>query len=191
MARTAIESEGIEVSLTTAGLVVAAADADRALQVLEGIWPDEPAPEEPKVFEVTRCAECGSSDVVRIRRLPAFIILTTLLLVVGHVVGQIELFGILIAIVAGIFFFGPNRRCASCGELWRSWKSPSSAPPPDVPVEAPVVACPRCRSPETFPIDRRNMKAWTLLVNFTLPPLLFLWPFLARRKCEECGHEFR
>lgn len=189
MARTAIERAGIAVTLTNVGLVVAAEDADRALKVLEAIWPDEPAQNEPEIIEVWKCAECGSTDVVRIRRLPIFIIITTLLLVAGHVVGQIEPFALLIAIIAALFFFGPNRRCASCGELWRSWAT--SPAPPDVPVESPAVPCPRCGSPETYRLNRRRQKAWTLLVNFTLPPLLLLWPFLPRRKCEECGHEFR
>ncbi|HEU4521870.1 MAG TPA: hypothetical protein VFT12_07700 [Thermoanaerobaculia bacterium] len=195
IARARLEAEGIAATLASGngyGIAVAADDVERALAILESIWPDEsPAPERPAI-DIERCPECGSGDLLRIRRLPFFIISTTLLLLAGHAVGQLDLFAILIAVIAGLLFFGPNRRCLSCNERWRS----SVAPPPppvrsEIAVEPPDVECPRCGSRETGPIDRRRMKAWTLLVNFVLPPLLLLWPFMPRRKCEECGHEWR
>ncbi|HUP44043.1 MAG TPA: hypothetical protein VM779_00880 [Thermoanaerobaculia bacterium] len=202
-ARAAIEEAGIESTLVRdqmigIGVVVAAKDADRAIDLLRDLWPD-PGPwreEEPPVVEVERCPECGSPDLIRIRRLPFFIVFSTVMVAIGYAVGQRDLFGLLVVIVAALLFLGPNRRCLTCGALWRSMglgprASGLGVPRSEVAVEPPDVPCPRCGSPETAPIDRRRQKALTLLVHFILPPLLLLWPFMPKRKCEECGHEFR
>jgi DNA-directed RNA polymerase subunit RPC12/RpoP len=189
----ALHNAGIEAMLVPQpgeflGVVAAEEDADRAVEVLDRLWPDVPA--EKPVIEIERCRECGSTDILKIRRLPFFIIFSVVMLTAGYAAGQIDLFALLIVIIGGVLVIGPNRRCLTCGERWRDW---SSAPPPPPPseVEPPDVACPRCGSTETGPIDRRRMKALTMLINFVLPPLLFVWPFLPKRKCDSCGHEWR
>lgn len=166
-------------------IVVSAEDGERALSIVERVWPDEPAA--LTAGESERCPECGSDVLLRIRRLPFFIVFTTLMIVIGHAVGQINLFALVAAIVAFILAIGPNRRCIVCGAQWQGRTPPAA----DVPVEPPEVLCPICGSDETGLIDRRRMKATTMLVNFIAPPLFFVWPFMARRKCDECGHEWR
>ena len=201
VALSAVEAAGIRATLVNeptlgAGVVVAAEDVDRAVEVLRGLWPEgdsetDPAAEAP-VVEIEQCPDCGSTDLIRIRRLPFFILFSTVMLAIGYLAGQRDLFLLLIAVVAVMLFIGPNRACLRCGERWRSWTSPP--PPqrlPEAATELPDVACPRCGAPETARIDRRRMKAMTLLVHFVLPPLLLLWPWMPIRKCEECGHEFR
>ncbi|HUP50565.1 MAG TPA: hypothetical protein VNA04_17455 [Thermoanaerobaculia bacterium] len=175
-------------ALAGVGLVVAPADVERALAVLEGLWPEQHAVEE--VAEPERCPECRSPGILRLRSLPFFVVFAAVMLTAGYLVGQRDLFTLLVVIVAGLLVLGPNRRCTSCGARWRSW-SGEPRPPDTPPVEPPEVPCPRCGSTETGTIDRRPMKAWTLLVNFVLPPLLLIWPFLPRRRCEECGMEWR
>ena len=196
IARSAIEEGGIEVTLAREqslgiGVAVSATDADRALAILRDVWPEtEEAAGDDSWSEPERCPDCGSSDFLRIRRLPFFLFFTAIMLVLGIATDQRDLFTLMIGIVALLLFLGPNRRCLSCGERWRSWKS-APKPPEEPPVEPPDVACPRCGSLETGMIDRRRMKASTLLLNFIVPPLLLVWPFMAKRKCDECGHEWR
>lgn len=189
----ALQDAGIEAMLVPQpaeffGVVTAEEDADRAVDLLGALWSDLPA--EKPVIEIERCPECGSSDMLRIRRLPFFIIFSTVMLVAGSAAGQIDLFALLVVIVGGVLVIGPNRRCLACGNRWRQW-SGAPTPPPSAEAEPPDVACPRCGSTDTGPIDRRRMKALTMLVNFVLPPLLFVWPFLPQRKCDGCGHEWR
>ncbi len=192
-ALSALQNAGIEAMLVPqpgsfVGVVAAEEDADRAVEVLDALWPDVPA--EKPVIEIERCPECRSSDILRIRRLPFFIVFSTMMFGAGYAVGQLDLFSLLVVIIGVVLLLGPNRRCLSCGDRWRQW---SSAPPRPLPpeIEPPDVNCPRCGSPDTGPIDRRRMKALTMLVNFVLPPLLFVWPFLPKRKCDACGHEWR
>lgn len=192
-ALSALQNAGIEAMLVPQpgeflGVVTAEVDADRAVDLLGQLWPD--APEERPLIEIERCRECRSGDILRIRRLPFFILFSTVMLAAGYAAGQIDLFSLLIVIVGGVLVIGPNRRCLTCGARWRDWSSaPPSPPRPE--VEPPDVVCPRCGSAETGPIDRRRMKALTMLVNFVIPPLLFVWPFLPKRKCDSCGLEWR
>jgi hypothetical protein len=192
----ALQNAGIEAALVPQpgsfiGVVAAEADADRAVALLDEIWPDVPSPVERQPIEIERCPECGSDDFLRIRRLPFFIIFSTATLAAGYAVGQRDLFALLVAIIGVVLLIGPNRRCLVCGERWRQWSTAGPPPPPPPEVEPPDVPCPRCGSSETGPIDRRRMKALTMLINFILPPLLFVWPFLPKRKCDSCGHEWR
>lgn len=196
IARAAIEEAGIDVAVAVEqslgiGVSVSATDADRAVAILRDLWPEshETAADDGQ-SEPERCPECGSSVFLRIRRLPFFLGFTALMLTLGVATDQRDLFTLMIGIVAALLFVGPNRRCLDCGERWRGWKS-APPPPEEPPVEPPDVVCPRCGSLETGMIDRRRMKASTLLLNFILPPLLLVWPFMARRKCDECGHEWR
>ena len=191
----ALRSAGIEATAVPQpasfiGIVAREQDADRAIALLDEMWPDVTPPVESRTIEIERCPECGSDDILRIRRLPFFIIFSTVMIAAGYVAGQTDLFALLVAIIGGVLLIGPNRRCLVCGDRWRQWSNPAPPPPPPE-VELPDVPCPHCGSPDTGLIDRRRMKALTMLINFILPPLLFVWPFLPKRKCDSCGHEWR
>ena len=162
-------------------LIVDRADAAAALEVVRRLWPDEPRRE-----HVVRCPACGSTSISRLRRLRIFLVVAVLLLILGEITSQRELFVLVIGIVAVLLLIAKPMRCRDCGERWRG-----EPPPPDDPVEAPAVVCPRCGSEETGPISRRRERAWTLLVNYLLPPFVLVWPFQARRRCGSCGHEWR
>ena len=191
----ALRSAGIEAiavpqPASFIGIVAPEQDADRAIALLDAMWPEVTPPPDSQTIEIERCAECGSNDILRIRRLPFFIIFSTVMIGAGYAAGQSDLFALLVAIIGGVLLISPNRRCLGCGERWREW-SQQVRPPAAPEVEPPDIACPRCGSPETGRIDRRRMKALTMLVNFILPPLLFVWPFLSKRRCDSCGHEWR
>jgi hypothetical protein len=99
--------EGIDV-------VVSGGDAERAIAVLRGLWPDEA---EPDLDE--RCPACRSNDIALLPRLRIFLVVA-LLLVVGTIFfGQRNLFLLLIAIVGGLLLLTPRRSCRACGERWR------------------------------------------------------------------------
>ena len=103
MARSAIEAAGIETSLirdpTGIGIAVAAEHADDAVALLSEVWPEPHAlPVDVAAVEVERCPECGSADLLRIRRLPFFIIFTTLMMTIGYAAGQTDLFALLVVI---------------------------------------------------------------------------------------------
>jgi hypothetical protein len=162
-------------------VIVDRADADAAIAILHRLWPDE-----SRARAVPTCPACGSNDVARLPRLRLFLVVTVLLLVVGELTKQRELFALVIGIFAVLFLIAKPMRCRSCGERWRG-----KAPLADDPVEGPPAVCPRCGSDETEPIPRRRERAWTLLVNFVLPPLFLVWPFRPRRGCTACGYEWR
>ena len=193
LARGALAEEGIEVvagdDATLGGgwrcLSTAPADAERALAVLRALWPDEEARVEQALPE--RCLECGSPEVRHVRRVWPFLVAALLLLPAGALTGEPALFGLTLAIVGGILLVVPNRRCAACGERWQARRRFVQE---ERAVETPGVPCPRCGSAETVAIARRREHAITLLVNLVLPPLVVLWPFLPKRRCEECGKEW-
>jgi DNA-directed RNA polymerase subunit RPC12/RpoP len=166
-------------------VVVSAADADAAVEVLRDVWPDEVAID---IEVLPRCPECGSEDLVRVRRLRVFVIALVVLLPAGVLTGQRDLFLLLIGIIGALLVIAPNQRCLACGERSRGRGAPPGNAPP---VEPRDIACPRCGSMETGTIGRRREKALTLLVNFVVPPTLLVWPFLRRYRCSACGHEWR
>lgn len=167
------------------GVAVHEADAGRALGVLEEIWGDEAA-RAPLQIATRSCPDCGSGDVRNFPRVRILAAATLLLLTAGALTGQQTLFLLTLAIVAATVLAAPNRRCAQCGERWREG---ATAVEEDA-VETPDVPCPGCGSSETSRIDRRRESAITLLVNLALPPLVVLWPFLHRRRCSDCRHEW-
>lgn len=193
-ARTALESEGIAAEAGTDAtlgdgwrcLSVAPAEAERALAVLRELWPaqegrvEEAAPEQ--------CPSCGSGEVRRVGRFRLFLLAALILLPLGALTNETALFALTLAIVGALLLFVPNRRCPACAERWQA---PRRFVQEERAVETPDVPCPRCGSSETFSIDRRRLKGITLLVNLILPPLVVLWPFLPRRRCGECGGEWR
>ena len=162
-------------------VVVDRADAEAAIAILHRLWPDE-----MRARPVPACPACGSSDVARLPRLRLFLLATAILLVAGELTKQRQIFTLVIGIFAVLLLIAKPMRCRSCGERWRG-----SAPPADDPVEGPPAICPRCGSDETEPIPRRRERAWTLLVNFVLPPLFLVWPLRPKRRCGACGHEWR
>jgi hypothetical protein len=164
-------------------VVVEASDADAAIAIVQDVWPDEFAADPPP----ERCSECGSLEVTAIPRLRIFLLAALVLYVAGILVHERDLFLLSTGIVGVLLFMAPNRRCRNCGERWKGELrvAPENAvAPPDVP-------CPRCASPDTEVIARRREKAMTLLVNIVVPPLLFVWPFLPKRRCTACGLEWR
>lgn len=162
-------------------LIVDRADAAAAMEIVRRLWPEEPGPE-----RVVRCPACRSDSIARLPRLRLFLAVAGLLVVAGELTGQRELFVLVIGIVAVLFLIAKPMRCRECGERWRG--EPAVM---DEPVESPPVICPRCGSEETEIIPRRRERAWTLLVNYVLPPLILVWPFRPKRRCATCGQEWR
>jgi predicted RNA-binding Zn-ribbon protein involved in translation (DUF1610 family) len=166
-------------------LVVARADAADATALLQRMWREE-GDGAPVAF--ARCPACGSLEVTRLRRMLLFAVAALMLLIGGAVTGERDLFALMITIVGGVLLFARPNRCRACGERWRGGDAPIAD---EAAKEVADVPCPRCGSAETARIPRRREKATTLLVNMLVPPLLFVWPFLPRRKCAACGHEWR
>jgi hypothetical protein len=67
-----------------------------------------------------QCAECGSSDVRRIRKLPAYGLFLLITFGLGIALDQ-TFAAFLIALAGSIFFLiAPRWRCDSCGNRWSS-----------------------------------------------------------------------
>jgi hypothetical protein len=180
-------------------LVVAEEDFEAATAVLSEfasatIVDDEPTPPvEPRVIAPKvelRCPECGSAESIRIRRLLVFSLLALLMYGVGLVGDQQELAlaGILAAaLIAAVL---PSRRCASCGTRWPDEDADDEdeihAPPPDA-SDLVEVLCPRCSSPEFHRIDYRKLKVLPLMFSASAFVVPLIWPFLAKRECDNCG----
>ncbi|HYC59371.1 MAG TPA: hypothetical protein VEK79_07380 [Thermoanaerobaculia bacterium] len=49
--------------------------------------------------------------------------------------------------------------------------------------------CPRCGSVEFYSIHYRRLKASSLLYPPLIVPVLLIWPFLPKRRCEQCGRK--
>lgn len=194
LARRALRDEGIEhvtgddpmLGEGWRCLSVPAGESERALGVLRALWP--PPPGDAEMIAAERCPGCGTPEVKRFPRLRIFVLAALLLVPAGAVTNQQALFGLTLAIVGALLLAVPNRRCPACGERWQAARTFVQE---ERAVETPEVSCPRCGSAETESIDRRRLKAITLLVNFALPPLVVLWPFLPRRRCSDCSFEWR
>jgi len=66
----------------------------------------------------SQCDECGSPDVRRVRKLPAYALFLFLLFVLGKALDQM-LAAFLLDLAGSIFFiFCPRWYCANCGNRW-------------------------------------------------------------------------
>ena len=80
---------------------------------------DKPDPEE-LAKPPEQCEECGSPDVYRIRKLPAYGLFLLIAFGLGLALDQ-TFAAFLIAVAGSIFFLiAPNWRCAACGNRWSS-----------------------------------------------------------------------
>ena len=67
-----------------------------------------------------QCADCGSSDVHRVRKLPAYGLFLLITLALGVALDQ-TFAAFLIALAGSIFFLiAPRWRCGTCGNRWSS-----------------------------------------------------------------------
>ena len=65
-----------------------------------------------------QCDECGSPDVHRVRKLPAYALFLFLLFALGKALDQM-LAAFLLALAGSIFFIiSPRWYCAVCGNRW-------------------------------------------------------------------------
>jgi hypothetical protein len=165
-------------------VIVDRAEAATAIAVLQRLWPQDALTIAPP----ERCPACGSTAVSRLPRIRLFLIATAILVVVGSIAGERDLFLLLIVIVGALVLLAPGRRCNACNERWRGEPDPPAA---ENARENPAASCPKCGSEETQTLSRRREKAITLLVNFAIPPTVFFWPFRARQRCLSCGNEWR
>jgi hypothetical protein len=157
--------------------------ADAAIAIVQSLFPEPAALAQPPEI----CRDCGSQNIARLHRVRWFVAAAVVLLTIGVLIQERELFTLVVAIIGGILLLSPNRRCRSCGARWTAEHRVA----PENAVAPPEVSCPKCESVETEPMTRRKEKALTLLVNLIAPPLLFVWPFLSKRRCATCGHEWR
>lgn len=172
--------------LVGVALMVTAGEAEDARRMIAALWPVA----EPKLIAAApddRCPGCGSSESSRLPRLHLFLAALVLATIAGFISGQMRLFMLTVAVVAVALLLTPDRRCVSCGERWRS----SREAPEENATEVPDIACPRCSSTDTHRIDNRRRNGLTLIVNLILPPLLLVWPFLPKWRCDDCENEWR
>jgi Zn finger protein HypA/HybF involved in hydrogenase expression len=167
-------------------IVVPASQEEPAVSLLQHFWVDGSVEEREPVY--ARCPHCGSLEVTRLLRLRIFAVAAVVLLLGGAITGEGNLFLLMIGIVGALLLLMDESRCRACGERWKGGNDPVA---PERAREVPDVLCPRCGSPDTLPIVRRREKAVTLLVNMVVPPLLFVWPFLPRHRCNACANEWR
>jgi hypothetical protein len=165
-------------------VIVESVGAQAAIGVIQHLWPEEPR----ALPFVERCPACDASEISRLPRLRLFVLAAALLVVIGAIVGERDLFLLVIGIVAVLLLIAPGRLCRACGERWRGGGGPPAA---EGAVETPEAPCPRCGSEESETIPRRREKALTLLVAYALPPTVLVWPWLPRRRCTACQHEWR
>lgn len=168
------------------GVLVAAADAEAARAMLETIWPPAPRARASDP-EIERCPACGAASSFAFPRLRVFVVAALVTIALGFVTDEMRLFMLTLGAIAAALLITPNRRCTSCGERWRGKRPPQVV---EEGVEPPDVPCPRCGSTETFRIDRRRLRAVTLIVNLVVPPFFVFWPLLPKRRCERCDHEW-
>lgn len=217
IARSALEAAGLDVLLIDEQTValnwlysqavggvkvlVPAEDAERAADILSlaPAPPDDLRDEEAlpssgaETPKPATCPDCGSVSCSRVPRLRLFLFATLLICALGAATGQSELALAAIAAAGLTLLFAPTHRCLECGERWtdpgsgaRDGEAAAEAPPPDAKDLAEEL-CPRCGSADFHRIDYRRLKAIPLLVSYALIPVIVLWPFLPKSKCERCG----
>jgi hypothetical protein len=97
-------------------VIVGSDDAAGAIALLQRIWPDESAID---VQVVTTCLSCGSTAVLHVPRIRIFLIASVVLVGISLVVGERDLFLLVIGIIGVALLLAPANRCRSCGEIWR------------------------------------------------------------------------
>lgn len=95
-------------------VVVDEDDADPAIALVQTMWHENAI----DIAKSASCPECGSLSVATIPRLWIFVIGAVVLYVTGLLVDQIELFSVVIGVVALVLLITPNRRCRECGARW-------------------------------------------------------------------------
>lgn len=80
----------------------------------ESVRPSATEPAKPPA----QCDECGSADVRRARKLPAYGLFLVIALGLGYALDQ-TFAAFLIALAGSIFFLiAPRWRCGACGNRW-------------------------------------------------------------------------
>ncbi|HEU4887123.1 MAG TPA: hypothetical protein VFV49_04490 [Thermoanaerobaculia bacterium] len=120
VAKSAMDSAGIESEVENVRLEVHHEDAYRAFGVLDTACPALPVVEEayeaPK--DVTVCAACGSAEIVPTRRGAAFAAVGTIGLGIGVAIGFTDAAFFAVG-AAGLFLLVSDRwRCSDCGQSW-------------------------------------------------------------------------
>jgi len=195
-------------------LFVAPAELDHAREVLgiddmtEDVEEERPqrsalrlvvdnAPVEIASRFAQRCTGCGAAKMRALPKLPVFLAVTILAILIAATTGYPDFAWI--GLVAGgvIAFALPTMRCSRCGATWRKPaveidESPSES---DLRVAAEDERCERCGSDELQPIVRKRMKGAGMLLAFVgfilWLPLIVILPFLAKKKCLSCGAKSR
>ena len=93
-------------------VIVSSNDAANAIALLHRMWPEDAI----DVQIVDRCAACGSTDIMHIPRIRIFIVAAIALIATSLVVGQRDLFLLVIAVIGAVLLLTPGRRCRACGE---------------------------------------------------------------------------
>lgn len=148
----------------------------------------EPAEEvqpRPTRIPVPHCPSCGLTTVAVLPKLRVFVSLAVLLCGVGVAVERLDLAALTVAVVGIVAAVAPRHRCTSCGKTFTWKREPPGIAPSPLPEDLIEEHCPRCGSPEIHRQNYRRFKAWTLFEPLTL--LAVLWPFLRKRKCDNCG----
>ena len=226
MARSILVEEGIECFLSDEHLVganpllvnavggvrlfVAPGEVERAREVLGIEEPSADETQRPALRLVVdnapvefaprgsqRCIACGAAKLRAIPKVPIFLAITILAIVIAATTRYPD-FAWIGLVVGGIIALGlPTMRCSHCGATWRRPpaeidESPSES---DLQVAAEDERCPHCGSEELQPIVRKRMKGAGMLLAFAgfilWLPLVVLLPFLAKKKCLSCGKKSR
>lgn len=136
MAKSALDAAGIDAELIDAEtarlnwlytqaiggikLVVRFSESERALEVLHGIWTEDPLPPaaaepQPQPQIILTCPECQSANVQKIPRLLIFSFIAVLLYGASVALGHAEIFAAAIGAIGLVFLFAPGYRCQDCG----------------------------------------------------------------------------
>lgn len=163
------------------------AEMHRFPQAAPPLAPFRVVPQTGPLADEIRCPSCASPDVAAFPRIRALVLLVAILLVAGVAVNQLELFALTAIIVGLIVLLAHSYRCRGCGERWspreRRQVMLEEQEPPDRP-------CPRCGSAETYKLEHRRFKAATMLMQMLAAAALLIWPFMAKRRCADCGTRF-
>lgn len=119
VAKSAMDSAGIESEVEDVRLEVHNEDAYRAYDVLDTACPALPMIEEAYEAPVeTVCKSCGSSVVVSTPRIAAFAGVATLAVAIGVAVGLTDAAFFAVG-ASGLFLLISDRwRCTECGASW-------------------------------------------------------------------------